>query len=65
MIRGPLKGLYGNISEVGATEITVELSAFVTGASSPFQNLKWPDIMPMFLSIYLHCSGEMSYSFIL
>ncbi|KAI9445702.1 hypothetical protein BJY52DRAFT_1194142 [Lactarius psammicola] len=65
VIRGPLKGLYGNISEVGATEITVELSAFVTGASSPFQNLKWPDIMPMFLSIYLHCSGEMSYSFIL
>ncbi|KAI9429356.1 hypothetical protein H4582DRAFT_2065376 [Lactarius indigo] len=43
IIRGPLKGLYGNIREVGATAITVELPALM--ASSPIQTLKWTDLM--------------------
>ncbi|KAI9431322.1 hypothetical protein H4582DRAFT_2085153 [Lactarius indigo] len=44
IIRGPLKGLYGNIREVGATAITVEIPALM--ASSPIQTLKWTDLMP-------------------
>jgi hypothetical protein len=52
VIHGPFKGLYGNIKEVGATTITVELGALLAGASSPLQNLKLADLMAMYVTIY-------------
>ncbi|KAI9434833.1 hypothetical protein H4582DRAFT_2080504 [Lactarius indigo] len=49
IIRSPLKGLYSNIREVGATAITVELPALM--ALSPIQTLKWTDLMLAYVSI--------------
>ena len=42
--RGPLKGLYGRIKDVGTGYLTVELEAKIAGSRSSRQPIKWNDL---------------------
>ena len=42
--RGPLKGLYGRVKDVGSVTLTVELEAKVAGSKYSRQPFKWNDI---------------------
>jgi hypothetical protein len=43
--RGPSKGLYGRIKEVGSEVLSVELEAKVASSANSCQPMKWTDVI--------------------
>ena len=52
--RGPLKGLYGRIKDVGSEVLTVELEAKVAGSRNSRQPIKWNDLRVLCVPIPLN-----------
>jgi hypothetical protein len=52
IIGGPHKGLYANVKSVGATDITMEVTALLVGASSSTQTIKWHELMIVYVANY-------------
>jgi hypothetical protein len=52
IVGSPHKGLYANVKSVGATDITVEVTALLVGASSLTQTIKWHELMIVYIANY-------------
>ena len=58
--RGPLKGLYGRIKDVGSEVLTVELEAKVAGSRNSRQPIKWTNLRVLYVPISLNWSWSLN-----